>query len=134
MNTTKLTRALASLTVGGLVFAGATAAFAHHSNAMFDYTHGNERTITGTVNQFLWTNPHSYLDLAVTASSGNVQNWVVEFQGISLNSERGLTIDSFKEGDEVTVVIHPLKDGRTGGDFLSATLADGTEILPPEDD
>jgi len=125
MNISKTARAFAGPLVAGTLLAS-TAAFAHHSNAMFDYS--TTREIVGTVNQFLWTNPHSYLDLVVTTSSGNQQNWVIEFQGIALNTERGLTIDSFQPGDEVTVVLHPLKDGRTGGDFYSAVLADGSEI------
>lgn len=108
----------------------AVAAVAHHSNAMFDYE--QTREISGTVTGFLWTNPHSYLELEVTSSSGNAQPWTVEFQGINNLVSRGLSLESFKPGDEVTVVIHPLKNGTTGGDFLSAVLADGTEIHSEE--
>lgn len=120
------------LALAGVVLAGLAApALAHHSNAMFDYA--QTVSVTGEVSQFLWTNPHSYLEMNVTNSQGNVQAWTIEFQGIGLNSERGLKIDSFKPGDTVTVTLHPLRNGTTGGDFYSATLADGTEITPPED-
>ena len=106
-------------------------ALAHHSNAMFDYTEGKERELKGTVKQFFWTNPHGYLEMSVVSSSGKEQAWTIEFQGLAGMASRGLSIDSFKAGDEVTVTIHPLRNGTTGGDFYKATLADGTEIAPP---
>jgi hypothetical protein len=106
-------------------------AFAHHSNAMFDFT--KKRELKGTVKQFLWSNPHGYLEMTVTSSSGKEQSWTVEFQGLQGMASRGLTIDSFKPGDAVTVVINPLRNGTTGGDFYSAVLADGSEIAPPKE-
>lgn len=109
----------------------ATPAIAHHSNAMFDYSAENLRELKGTVKQFYWTNPHGYLEVNVVTSSGKEQAWTVEFQAISGMTSRGLKIDSFKPGDAVTVTIHPLRNGTTGGDFYSATLSDGTEIAPP---
>ncbi|AKR56892.1 hypothetical protein XM25_14045 [Devosia sp. H5989] len=123
--------AAAALAIGAVGLA--VPAFAHHSNAMFDYTKGKERELKGTVNQFLWTNPHGYLEMAVTTSSGKIQKWTVEFQGLQGMASRGLTIDSFKPGDEVTVIIHPLRNGTTGGDFYSAVLSDGSEIVPPKE-
>jgi len=99
---------------------------AHHSNAMFDYD--KTRVLKGVVDQFGYTNPHGYLQLLVTASSGRVQNWTIEFQTVSGMAKQGLRPESFKYGDNVTVVIHPLRSGRTGGDFLGAVLADGTTL------
>ena len=128
MFTTKLRSALLAVTAS---VALAAPVLAHHSNAMFDYTEGNERELKGTVKQFFWTNPHGYLEMSVVSSSGKEQAWTIEFQGLAGMASRGLTIDSFKPGDEVTVTIHPLRNGTTGGDFYKAVLADGTEIAPP---
>lgn len=125
----KSTLSRAALIVAAAL-AVATPAIAHHSNAMFDYSEENLRELTGKVKQFYWTNPHGYLEVNVVSSTGKEQAWTVEFQGLAGMTSRGLTIDSFKPGDDVTVNIHPLRNGTTGGDFYSATLADGSEIAP----
>ena len=126
----KSTLSRAALALVG-VLAVATPAIAHHSNAMFDYAPEKLREIKGEVKQFYWTNPHGYLELTAVSSSGKEQSWTIEFQGLAGMTSRGLKIDSFKPGDAVTVTIHPLRNGTTGGDFFSATLSDGTEIAPP---
>jgi hypothetical protein len=41
---------------------------------------------------------------------------------------RGLRPASVKAGDAVTLVVHPLRDGRHGGSLVSVTLADGTKL------
>lgn len=117
---------LRMLAIVGAFAATAPAAMAHHSSAMFDYT--KERTLTGVVTEFGFSNPHGYLQLDVTASSGRKQNWAIEFQSVTGMSRQGLKPSSFKKGDSVTVVIHPLRNGTTGGDFVSAVLADGSRI------
>jgi hypothetical protein len=106
--------------------AAATGAAAHHSAAMFDFT--KTRTLTGVVSEFAWSNPHGYLQLGVTTASGRTQKWSIEFQSLVGMSRQGLKPSSFKPGDKVEVIIHPLRNGTTGGDFVSAVLADGTRI------
>lgn len=112
----------------GLSLAAAPA-LAHHSSAMFDYT--KERALQGTVTEFSYSNPHGYLVLGVTAASGRTQSWTIEFQSIAGMRRQGLTPASFKPGDKVAVKIHPLRNGTTGGDFVSATLANGVSITNP---
>ena len=109
-----------------LVLGTSAPALAHHSSAMFDYT--KERELKGVVTQFGFTNPHGYLQLAVTTSSGRVQNWTVEFQSVSAMARQGLKANSFKPGDNVSVVIHQLRNGTTGGDFIRGVLADGKSV------
>ena len=106
--------------------AAAAPAVAHHSFAMFDRE--KSQTITGVVKEFRWTNPHGYLDLVVTNSKGKQQSWAIEFQSLQGMSRNGLRPTSFKPGDNVTLNIHPLRNGTTGGDFIAAKLANGTTI------
>src|SRR5258708_3753105 len=56
-------------------------AAAHHSFAMFDAA--KTMTIEGTVKEFQWTNPHSWIHLMVTDAEGKSVQWSVELGGPS---------------------------------------------------
>ena len=114
--------------VGILAFAAGMAApaFAHHSAAMFD---ANKTVVhTGTVKQFLWTNPHSLLVLSVRNSDGVTQDYSYEANGPGYLVRNGWVRESLKPGDKVTVVSNPLVDGRPGGNLVEVTLADGRKL------
>jgi len=102
----------------------ATPALAHHSFAMFD----SDKTVTlaGTVKEFEWTNPHSWIRItALDAASGQAGEWAFEMGSPGQLGARGMKPDSMKPGDKITIRAHPMKDGSRGGQFMSATLADG---------
>jgi hypothetical protein len=103
-------------------------AMAHHSVAMFDH----ERLITlqGTVKEFQYTNPHSWLQILVTGDDGKTVEWDFEAEGPSSLLRKGIKAKTFSPGDKVTIVAHPMKDGRTAGALLSATAADGHVYAP----
>lgn len=98
----------------------------HHSFAGFDLS--KTITLTGTVKEFQWVNPHSWIQLMVTDVSGAVVEWSVEMSAPSSLVRQGWKPKMLKAGDQVTVTAHPLRDGRPGGSFVSAILADGTRI------
>ena len=69
-------------------------------------------TITGTVTEFNWTNPHASFKVDVPNAAGKVESWAIE-----MNSPNNLVRDGWKRttikaGDKVTVKINPLRDGR----------------------
>lgn len=101
-------------------------AVAHHSFAMFDRS--RDITINGTVKTFEWTNPHSWLWLDVKGDDGNVKTWGIETGSPSMLVRRGLQRATFKAGDQVTVQLHPMKDGTPGGNFMKATFPDGHSV------
>lgn len=103
-----------------------SAAFAHHSYAMFD----REKTITISGSVYTWemVNPHSYLWVTVKTPAGVEQNWGLEGGGINALSRAGVTKSAVKAGEKVVVALHPLRDGRTGGQLVSVTLASGKVI------
>jgi hypothetical protein len=108
--------------------AGATApALAHHSFAMFDFQ--ASKSVTGTVEQFDWTNPHTFIWLQVPEGA-NGANVRYGFEGMSPNylGRRGWTKSTLKPGDKVTVTYHPLKDGSKGGTYQKVMLSDGKEL------
>jgi hypothetical protein len=99
---------------------------AHHSFAMFDMQ--QERTLVGTVNDFQWTSPHSWLDVWVQEASGRQVQWSIEMGAPGSLYQHGWRQQSVKPGDRITLVVHPLRDGRTGGSLVSATLASGKHL------
>ena len=106
----------------------ATPALAHHSGAMFDPT--KTVTLEGTVKEFQYTNPHSWLVVNVPDASGKVTEWSFEAEGPSTLLRAGIKKSSLMPGDKVTVKGHPLKDGRPGAGLMNVTKADGTVLNP----
>jgi Family of unknown function (DUF6152) len=101
-------------------------AWAHHSGAMFDNT--KEATITGTITEFNWTNPHASFKVAVTNAAGKEDIWAIEMNSPQNLVPQGWKRTTLKQGDKVTVVVRPLRDGKPGGSYMSITLADGTRL------
>jgi len=99
---------------------------AHHSFAMFDMT--KDVTITGTVRQFQWTNPHSYIQLMVPDASGKQVEWSLEMGAPMYLYARHWRPGSLKPGMRITIMLHPLRNGKPGGVVQTVTTADGKEI------
>ena len=116
-------RPLAALAAAAL---GASPALAHHSPVMFDQT--QKVTLTGTVREFQWTNPHSYIQLVVKNDQGQDEEWSLEMAAPTYLYNRGWRPSSVKAGDALTVTIAPLRKGGRGGLLLQAAKPDGTPI------
>jgi hypothetical protein len=106
----------------------ASAAHAHHSAAMFDPQ--QSVTLNGTVKQFQWSNPHCWIQVMVNDKSGPVE-WSVEMGSPSQLYRGGWRPTILHAGEAIVVVVHPMRDGSKGGQFVSATHADGTPIEKP---
>lgn len=106
-----------------LLIGGAGAAFAHHSFAMFD--HVNRVTLSGTVTQFQWTNPHVFIELDVPDEKGGLKHYSIECASPNVLMRVGWKYSDVKKGDKVTLLVNPLKNGDAGGMLETATLADG---------
>jgi hypothetical protein len=109
-----------------LASGAAAPALAHHSFAMFDFQ--ASKTVSGTVEQFDWTNPHTFIWLQVPTANGGSERY--GFEGMSPNylGRRGWSKTTLNPGDKVTVTYHPLKDGTKGGTYQKVTLSDGKEL------
>ena len=104
----------------------AAPAFAHHSAAGID--RGKTVTLVGTVKQFGWQNPHSWMEVEVPDDKGVVTTWKVEMTSPAFLIRAGWKASTLKAGDKVTVKVFPLRDGDPGGLFQSVTLADGSTL------
>jgi len=104
-------------------------AVAHHSFAMFDAT--KTMTLQGTIKEFHWTNPHSWIFLMVADAEGQPKEWAIELGSPGGLVRQGWVPKTLTPGMNVKVVIRPLKDGKIGGQFLTLTLPDGTQLGDP---
>jgi hypothetical protein len=118
--------ALLGLTAALLVSAPA---LAHHSFAMFDRQ--KEVTLKGTVKEFQWTNPHSFIEIEVADEKGVITPYSVEMNSPNNLTRQGWKSTSLKPGDKVTVLMNPLRDGSKGGLFVSVMLPDGKVLGDP---
>jgi hypothetical protein len=117
------------LLTGCLALLLAGAALAHHSFAMFDQSKQVE--LKGTVREFQWTNPHAFIHIDVPNQAGGVDSWQVELNSPNNLKRQGWKSSSIKPGDQVTLVLNPLKDGTKGGLFVAVTLPDGSVLGDP---
>ena len=120
--------------IGFLTAAAGVTVSAHHSFAPFDLS--MEKTITGTVSRFEWTNPHSWIWVDVPNEKGGVDSWAVEGMSPNYLARRGWSKSTLKPGEKITIAIRPLRNGQNGGMFVRATLADGrvlTQTGQPKD-
>lgn len=118
-----ITSALAALASG---YAAPT--FAHHSQAMFDMNQC--LSLQGTVRNWEFGFPHSWLWMIVINKSGAQEIWGLESaspaQMVEVNPK--WTRDVVKKGDKISITYSPLKDGRTGGALNKLTLPDGNVL------
>jgi hypothetical protein len=98
----------------------------HHSFAMFDQSKSVE--LRGTVKSFRWSNPHVFIQLLVTKEGSDDEEWSIEMTSPEHLARVGWKPGTLKPGDKVTLVIHPMRDGVKGGQYLSGTGPGGPLI------
>jgi|SRR5262245_50336017 len=104
---------LSVILVSGMLIAMGGAAPAHHSFAMFD--NDNQIELEGTVQEFKYTSPHTFILLVVKAQDGSTTVWNLEGATPSALAREGWSSKTLKAGDEVKMTIAPLRSGAPGG-------------------
>ena len=99
------------LVVAAALAAWPIAAQAHHSFAAF-FDPDKSVSVTGTVTEFRFTNPHGMVALDVKKADGTVEHWRAETNAPVVLVRRGWTRDAIKPGDIVTIDGWPSRDGR----------------------
>ena len=77
------------------------------------------------------TNPHSWIHLMVPDESGKQVQWSVELGSPAGLVRQGWIPKTLTPGMKVQLIIHPLRDGNPGGQFLQVTLPDGKQLGDP---
>ena len=100
-------------------------AAAHHSYTMFDM----QKTVAldASVVRFKWQNPHSFIEADV-AVNGGTERWAIEMTAPNNLVQEGWRRTSLKQGDRVTIWVHPLRSGARGGSYVGVRLPDGSTL------
>jgi hypothetical protein len=112
--------------VSAFALALVTPALAHHSPAAFDRT--KEVKLVGTVKEFRWQNPHTWIEVIVPNDKGEPVVWGVELTSPTYLVRAGWKSNTIKAGDKVTVVGNPVRTGEPSAIFVSLTLPDGRTL------
>jgi len=108
------------------VLAAASAAYAHHSFAMFD--NENQIKLKGKVKDFQWQNPHVYIEIDgsdVYGKDKSTKSWTIECANPGILNRIGWKFNMVKVGDEVTLIVAPLRSGEPAALLKQITLPDG---------
>lgn len=100
-------------------------ASAHHSRAGIYEPNSKMITMKGVVTEWRWRNPHVFLVWNVKDDKGNVVEWVGELSSITSMASEGMSRNSFKGGEEITVTVAPARSGAPQGQLLKVVMADG---------
>jgi hypothetical protein len=117
--------------VGGIVL-GSAPGVAHHSASMFDSS--KTVTLTGTVVEVRWTNPHvTLLVNGKVNEADQAADWLLEMSSPSnLVRVSNWSRATVKVGDHVKVQMAPLRDGSArGGNLKTLTLTDTGQSFTP---
>jgi len=122
----KLQRVFA-LAMLAAVIAVPVSLFAHHSRAHYGT---EETTTTGTVVEYKWRNPHVFVVWSVKDPAGKTTDWVGEMASVTSMIADGMTKDSLKTGETITVISFPSKNpGSTEALIKKITKADGKVVV-----
>jgi hypothetical protein len=104
---------------------GIQPALAHHSGAGFGK---DMKEITGTVKEFQFMNPHSWIQVNVPDANGKNVEWSVEWGSPNQLGREGVRPSTFAPGTKVTMKVRPMTNGQPIASFVGAKMPDGTVV------
>jgi hypothetical protein len=113
-----------------VVFMTCSTLLAHHGTGA-SYDSSKEVTLTGTVTEFVWKNPHAQIYFDVKESDGKVVSWSAELNSPGVLAREGWKRTMFKPGDELTITLNPSKAGTSAGNTVRSKpiLIGGKEVV-----
>ena len=103
-------------------------ALAHHSFASYDVQ--QQKLVEGIVTQWNYNNPHSWLMIEAPDANGEMKTWSFEGAAIVHAARQGVNGTTYKKGEKIRVVMHPMRDGRNAGALCFVMKEDGTFTRP----
>lgn len=105
-----------------------TAASAHHGTSAYDTT--KLTTVTGTVTDFQYNNPHVIISVETKDDKGKVETWISEANSPNVLTRHGWNRDIIKKGDQITIVGYRPKNGANTMRLQKVILSNGQELDP----
>ena len=100
-------------------------AIAHHSGAEFGE---DVKEITGTIKEFQFKNPHTWIQVITENAKGQKEEWSREWGAPNGLARQGIRPTTFPPGAKVTMKIHPMRNGAAAGGFIGAKFSDGKTV------
>jgi hypothetical protein len=111
----------------GLLLA-AVPMWAHHAFAA-EFDIGKPVTLTGTVTQMEWINPHAWIHIDVKGPDGKITSWMVEGGSPNILLRRGFTKHSLETGTEIVITGYQAKSGENRANGANITFKDGKRLF-----
>nr|TFG55561.1 MAG: hypothetical protein E4H34_00235 [Hyphomicrobiales bacterium] len=104
-------------------FSFLSGAEAHHSLSAYDSS--TVLSVTGTVSEYEWRNPHIQIHLRVRRADSSADALFFEGANIGYAERLGWSADSFREGETITASYNPFLNGKLGGHLVEIATAEG---------
>ena len=88
-------------------------------------------SLDGTVEKWVWANPHSWLYLTVRKADGKVEEWAFEASSPNMMVRWGWNASDIKIGDKITVDTHPARNGQFAGSLHAVYFGNGKVLADP---
>jgi hypothetical protein len=111
--------------VSALAFAAAGSA--HHGTSTYDMN--TEISLTGTVKEWTYSNPHSWLWLTVNRPQASPEEWSIESAPPNYLTGQGWSASTLKAGETLTILVSPLKSEPKRGILLEVKRSNGETLI-----
>lgn len=105
----------------------AGSSFAHHGTSLYDMN--KEISLTGTVKDWTFENPHSWLWLNVSSARESADEWSIESAPPSYLSRQGWSAATLKPGEKITILISPERREPKRGILLEVKRSNGEMLI-----
>lgn len=128
-NKTRNRLRLVGLTLAAAAALYVPAASAHHSFGKFDMM--KLTTLNGTVRDWKWVNPHTWLTLTVVKADGSTEDWALVGSSPNMMARWGWNASDIRVGDKVSIDVHAGRDGEHIGALKNVFLPAGKVLTDP---
>ena len=102
--------------------------FAHHSLSV-EFDTDKTVTLTGTITEMKWSNPHGWLYIDVKDAQGDIQKWAVEFASPNQLYRRGWRREDLPVNASVVVNGYRSRDNSARISATDVKLPDGRTLF-----